>query len=294
MSHAAEKILDTSLSKKEPVEEILKDRTKRLNISSTESEESSEDERCIDHPLVKKRKLTNPDDTTLMKVDEHNDVADDYLSLENENPVDSKQESNDLDDSDDNDIERGEGGSVNDDESGNNDSNNISKDELKDRFYRSVNNMKVFELNLDADKDLTNIDLLRYIDELKVPKFRGAFMRDELPERPNPVECGIVNLSTQEQMGTHWVCYARIHNTRMYFDSVGRKTPLEIQYYLKTYEEFENNTPVIERNVDVVQRPNTKMCGHMCLFVLTSLMREHLPFHHVIDQLNYGYFQYYW
>ena len=112
------------------------------------------------------------------------------------------------------------------------DQQNISKDELKNRFYRSGNNMKIFELDLDADEALTNIDLLRYIDELKVPKFRGVFMRDELPERPNPVECGIVNLSTHEQMGTHWVCYARIHNTHIYFDSVG------------------------ERNAEVVQRPN--------------------------------------
>ena len=290
MSYAAEKILDTSLATKEPAEEILTDRTKKLIISSTESEKNSED----DHPLAKKRKLTNQADITLMKADECNAVADDDITQESENPADSKEKSNDLDDSDDNDIERGEGESVNDDESGNNDSNNISKEELKDRFYRSVNNMKVFELNLDADEGLTNIDLLRYIDELKVPKFRGVFMRDELPEKPNPVECGIVNLSTHEQMGTHWVCYARIQNTRMYFDSVGRKTPLEIQYYLKTSEEFENSTPVIERNVDIVQRPNTKICGHMCLFVLTSLMREHLPFHHVIDQLNYGYSQYYW
>ena len=154
--------------------------------------------------------------------------------------------------------------------------------------------MKVFELDLDADEALTNIDLLRYIDELKVPKFRGVFMRDELPERPNPVECGIVNLSTHEQMGTHWVCYARIHNTRVYFDSVGQKTPLEIQYYLKTAEEFDNGSKVIERNADVVQRPNTKICGHMCLFVLTSLMREHLSFQHIMDQLTYGHSQFYW
>ena len=152
----------------------------------------------------------------------------------------------------------------------------------------------MYELNLDADEGLTTINLLKYIDVLKVPKFRGVFMRDELPEGPNPVECGIVNLSTHEQMGTHWVCYARIHNTRIYFDSVGRKTPLEIQYYLKTAEEFMNNTPVIERNVDVVQRPNTKICGHLCLSVLTSLMREHLSFQNVMDQLTYGHSQYYW
>ena len=303
MSDAAKKMFDNSLVKKEPAEEIFSGRetAKNLNISSTESEESSEDESLIDHPLVKKRKLTSPYDTTLMKSVVHNDAADDNLSQENENPVDNKQEGKDEnedgtdnDDPDGNVLERGEGESTDENESHNSDIENISKDELKARFYRSVNNMKVYELNLDADEGLTNIELLKYIDVLKVPKFRGVFMRDELPERSNPVECGIVNLSTHEQMGTHWVCYAKIHNNRIYFDSSGRKTPLEIQKYLKTAEEFRNNIPAIWGSTDIVQRPKTKICGHMCLFVLTSLMREHLPFQHIIDQLNYGYSQYYW
>ena len=86
MSYAAEKILDTSLATKEPAEEILTDRTKKLIISSTESEESSED----DHPLAKKRKLTNPADITLMKADERNGVVDGDISQESENPDDSK------------------------------------------------------------------------------------------------------------------------------------------------------------------------------------------------------------
>ena len=68
------------------------------------------------------------------------------------------------------------------------DNENVSVKELKDRLYRRINNMKVYELDLDADKALNNVDLLEYIDLLKVPKFKGVFMRDELPERINPVE----------------------------------------------------------------------------------------------------------
>ena len=154
--------------------------------------------------------------------------------------------------------------------------------------------MRVFELNLDADEGLTNIDIFKYIDLLKVPKFRGVFMRDELPKRVNPVECGIVNLSAHKQLGTHWVCYGKIHNTRIYFDSFARKVPLEIQKYLKTAEEFRNNAPVIERNTTTVQRLDTKICGHLCLFVLTSLMREHLSFQHVMEQLNYAFSEQYY
>ena len=79
---------------------------------------------------------------------------------------------------------------------------------LEDRLYRNGNNMKVYGLDLDADRGLTNVEILEFIDLLKVPKFRGVFMRDELPESVNTVECGIVNLSPHEQLGTHWVCYA--------------------------------------------------------------------------------------
>ena len=77
-------------------------------------------------------------------------------------------------------------------------------------------------------------------------------------------------------------------------DSFGRKAPLEIQKYMKTAEEFRNNAPVIETSSNIVQRVDTKVCGHLCLFVLTSLMREHLSFQQVVHQLNYGYSQYYW
>ena len=67
---------------------------------------------------------------------------------------------NGLNDNDDKDLERGVGESVNEDYNDNNDNGNISKEELKACLYHSVNNMKVFELNLDADETLNNIDLL--------------------------------------------------------------------------------------------------------------------------------------
>ena len=166
--------------------------------------------------------------------------------------------------------------------------------QLEARLYTSGNNLKMFELDLDADRALSNIDLLEYIKLLKVPKFRGVFHRDELPKRINAVECGIVNLSPHEQLGTHWVCYAKVHKTRIYFDSFGRKTPLEIQMYMKTAEEFRNNDPVIERSTSIVQRVDTSICGHLCLYVLTSLMRERLSFQQVMDQLNYAFAEHFY
>ena len=148
--------------------------------------------------------------------------------------------------------------------------------------------MNVYEVDIPNEKVLTNFDILKYVDILKIPRFRGVFMRDELPRKIKSQECGIMNFNTHEQIGSHWVCYVKTHSTRIYFDSFGQITPLEIQKYLKTKNEFKNNTPVIERNTDIVQKPNTSVCGHLCLLVLTSLMREHLSYQEVLNRLNDG------
>ena len=320
---AVKKAYDNTLADKDPAEDLFsaQETAKNLTTTAAKFEEGSEDERIIGHPTLKKRKVNTIEDFSLLRsenskpslIDELNGTSfekidegtarrnksnkkddddkpgvDDIVEEdEDENDKNSDGTYNDMHDSNGYVLERGGRGEESDNE-------NISKDELKARLYREVNNMRVFELNLDADEGLTNIDIFKYIDVLKVPKFRGVFMRDELPKRVNPVECGIVNLSAHEQLGTHWVCYGKIHNTRIYFDSFGRKVPLEIQKYLKTAEDFRNNAPTIERNTTTAQRLDTKICGHLCLFVLTSLMREHLSFQHVMDQLNYAFSEHYY
>ena len=60
-------------------------------------------------------------------------------------------------------------------------------------------------------------------------------------------------------------------NDRIYFDSYGQITPVEIQWYLKTDSEFDRDKEIIQRNTDIVQAANTSVCGHLCLFVLKSL-----------------------
>ncbi len=150
--------------------------------------------------------------------------------------------------------------------------------------------MKVYEVVIPNKKVLTNFDILKYAEILKIPKFRGVYMRDNLPKKIKSEECGIMNFNTHEQIGSHWVCYIKQHNgTRIYFDSYGQITPSELQKYLKTKEEYNDNIPVIQRNTDILQKPNTSVCGHLCLFVLTSLMREHLSYQEVLNQLNDGY-----
>ena len=67
--------------------------------------------------------------------------------------------------------------------------------------------MKVFGLNIPDAKGLTNIELEDYAQKLGIDNFRGVFMRDTLPHRPYCQECGIVNLNTSKESGSHWMCY---------------------------------------------------------------------------------------
>ena len=123
--------------------------------------------------------------------------------------------------------------------------------------------MQIFNVSI-PDKPLTNIELSTHARELKIPHFRGVFMRDSLPLHPFSVECGIVNFNSSNQPGSHWVCYYCNTTDRIYFDSHGKITPVEIQRYLKTGSEFDRGKEVIQRNTDIVQAANTPVCGHLC------------------------------
>ena len=89
------------------------------------------------------------------------------------------------------------------------------------------------EFRADYDYDNLNFDLIDYVKELDVPNFRGVFMRDTLPKSPRKIECGIVNLNSRKEKGSHWVCYYKKGFNRIYFYSFGQITPIEVQNYLK-------------------------------------------------------------
>lgn len=142
--------------------------------------------------------------------------------------------------------------------------------------------MDVFGTHI-PDKTLTNFDLIEYVQKLKIPKFRGVFMRDTLPKKPHKEECGIVNLNTSNEKGSHWVAYYKKGYDRIYFDSFGQVTPIEVQNYLKTKEE--NDRAVIQRNTDIVQAINSNICGHLCLFTLKALTNG-CSFQQVLNSFN--------
>ena len=106
-----------------------------------------------------------------------------------------------------------------------------------------------------VNKPLSNFDLLKWIDFLKIPNFKGIFARDEV--RPQEHSPCIINLDELENAGTHWVCCAPGQKFTWYFDSFGLGFP----------QEFKSSKPVIW-NSSQYQNINSVLCGYYCLYFL--------------------------
>ena len=109
------------------------------------------------------------------------------------------------------------------------------------------------------NKPLSNLELIQAAKELKIPNFRGVFLRDTLPKKSRKKECGILNLDDTTGSGTHWVAW---FNKKYYFDSYGLQPPNEMIDYIKT--------PILY-NTEQVQQSDQVFCGHLCLYVLQQL-----------------------
>lgn len=109
---------------------------------------------------------------------------------------------------------------------------------------------------------LSNFQLIDTVKKLKIPNFRGVFLRDELPAKPRKNECGILNLGDSSGVGTHWVAWWKKGDSKYYFDSYGLQPPNELVNYLKS--------PVYY-NSERIQPDNVVFCGHLCLYVLKRL-----------------------
>lgn len=108
-------------------------------------------------------------------------------------------------------------------------------------------------------------EMENYAKTLGIKHFRGVFMRDTLPEIPNEFECGIVNLDSIFSTGTHWTCYYKNGNYKIYFDSYGNaRPPHELVNYLGS-ENLQYNTDSFQNYSD------PPICGHLCLEVLRRL-----------------------
>ena len=105
------------------------------------------------------------------------------------------------------------------------------------------------------NKPLTNLEILDAVRKLKIPRFRGVFLRDNLPVEPKRMECGVLNMDDMTGNGTHWVAWYRDNGKNYYFDSYGIQPPNELKRYLRS--------PIFY-NTEV-------FCGHLCLYVLKQL-----------------------
>lgn len=113
---------------------------------------------------------------------------------------------------------------------------------------------------------LTNIDLHAYAKRLKIPNFRGVFMRDDLPKKVRTTECGIVNLDDKANPGTHWIAYIKRGKNAIYFDSFGNlQPPKEIVKYLSSSRGDDGS---IKYNHQQFQTYDSENCGHLCLLFL--------------------------
>ena len=53
------------------------------------------------------------------------------------------------------------------------------------------------------NKPLSNFELEDAAKRLKISSFRGVFLLDTLPKKPNKKECGIVNFDKSNGPSTH-------------------------------------------------------------------------------------------
>ena len=122
------------------------------------------------------------------------------------------------------------------------------------------------------NKPLSNFELEDVVKRPKIPSFRGVFLLDTLPKKPNKKECGIVNL---DKSGTHWVAWYKHGRTKIYFDSYSVQPPIEVVEYLGS---------TIRYNTDQLQLAAQVFCGHLCLYVLKELGAGH-KFQNVLNKL---------
>lgn len=115
---------------------------------------------------------------------------------------------------------------------------------------------------------MSDKDLITYVRLLKIPHFRGVFMRDSLPKRISmKKECGIVNLDTCTGSGTHWTAYVKHNDNIIYYDSYGNLVPpKEVVQYFKSSGDDVN----IRYNYETTQKFNSHHCGQYCLKFLYS------------------------
>ncbi len=115
-----------------------------------------------------------------------------------------------------------------------------------------------------------------YIDTLmeKISSsFRGTFSIDNIPMFTEKSFSIIVNLSKENEKGTHFIGISLFKNVIVYFDSYGVETiNLTIEKYLKKYRK-----KIIHSNIQL-QHLFSSHCGFFCISCILCL-ENNIPFH---------------
>lgn len=108
-------------------------------------------------------------------------------------------------------------------------------------------------------------------------------MRDDLPDKTEDLESGIMNLDVSSGYGTHWTCWFKRSApfeprkpVCYYFDSFGLSPPVEFNNYMNC--DIYHSTYQIQKLGDVI-------CGHLCILVLCMMTLCNVPFHKILLQL---------
>ena len=100
-------------------------------------------------------------------------------------------------------------------------------------------------------------------------------MRDTIPARVRPNECGIANLDENRGEGTHWVAYAKRGSHVQYFDSFGNlRPPAELIDY---FGRGTTTTIMIKYNHDRFQSFDQTNCGRLCVQFLRQKALKFWP-----------------
>lgn len=112
----------------------------------------------------------------------------------------------------------------------------------------------------------TNEELDNLAKKLKIPNYVNCRMKNELTNKIKDKECGIVNFQNSNQNGSHWVCYFKKDDLKIYFDSFGGFPPENVKKYL--------GKNIICSNFQI-QPNNSDKCGIYCLLVLLLLSKNY-------------------
>jgi hypothetical protein len=135
---------------------------------------------------------------------------------------------------------------------------------------------KQFISGYNQNEPLNNFQIIKKCKELKIKKFKGVFMRDELNigKKVGRNECMVINIDHSQNIGTHWTCLFIRNRQNYYFDSYGLPPTLEVKKYC---------IGPIDWNSFHIQK-NEVICGHYCIYVLYKLGIGEI-FYNILDEL---------